>query len=73
MKREIGQKIAERMRAKGFTLVGWARANGYNRRTVNDLLYIGLGTKRGKVSRNILNEMKQSGFVTEEELKTLAQ
>jgi hypothetical protein len=42
MNKTQGIEIAEQLRNRGFTLSGWARANRFKLRTVNDFLYAGL-------------------------------
>ncbi|WP_319406145.1 hypothetical protein [uncultured Desulfosarcina sp.] len=64
MEKECGVKIAEKLRKKGFTLTGWARANGFHRRTVNDFLYAGTGHKRGgPVTESIKEALERDGIV----------
>jgi hypothetical protein len=46
MNKDQGIEIAEQLRNRGFTLSGWARANRFKLRTVNDFLFAGLGSRR---------------------------
>lgn len=68
MQKNQGIKVVSRMRSKGFTLAGWCRANGFNRRTVNDILFAGLGSIRGgKKHDEIISALKRDAFILAEE------
>jgi gp16 family phage-associated protein len=64
MTKDEGKQVAERIFAKGYTITGWAKANKFNRRTVNDVLYGGLGGRTvSPVSDSIVAALVRDGFM----------
>ena len=58
--------IVRRMKARGYTLSGWCRANGFPLRTVQDFIYYGSGTKRGgKQTQRIIEALDRYGLLSE--------
>lgn len=47
MTRATGEKVAAEMRRRGTGPTLWAHSRGHHRRTVNQVLYHGLGQVRG--------------------------
>lgn len=63
MTKNEGKQVAEKIFAKGYTITGWARANKFCRRTVNDVLYGGLGGRtKSPVSDQIVEALTRDGF-----------
>ncbi len=64
MTKDEGKQVAERIFAKGYTISGWARANKFKRRTVNDVLYGNLGGRTvSPVSDSIIDALVRDGFI----------
>jgi len=56
--------ILQRLRARGYTLSGWCRANGFKLRTAQAFFYYGIGMKEGgEVSNQILAALEQQGLL----------
>lgn len=61
MKSIDGEKTAEKLRSKGFTISGWARANQFARSSVNRVLY---GTEmNGEKGDKIRAALKKDGIL----------
>ena len=66
MNKEQRLGIVKRMQARGYTLSGWCRANGFPLRTVQDFIYYGIGTKRGgKQTQKIIEALERYGLLYE--------
>lgn len=66
MNRDFGKKIAVEMKKRGTGPVLWAGANGFHRRTVNDVLHNGLGSLRGgEATGKIFAKLIEEGYIDE--------
>jgi len=67
MQQNLGKKIAVEMKKRETGPVSWAKENGFHRRTVNEVLYHGLGSKRGgRATQAIFAKLIEDGYIDED-------
>ena len=61
---EEQKKCRDNIRANGMTIVGWARVNGFNACTVNNVLYREHGIKNGgRITGEIHAKLEEDGLL----------
>jgi len=64
--RKKGFSISNRMRQRGTNPARWAREKGHSHRTVNEVLYSGMGGKRGgPKTAAIIADLVKDGYIRE--------
>lgn len=66
MQQDFGRRIAVEMKRRGTGPKLWAVANGFNRRTVNQVLHHGMGFKKGgPATGKIIAKLIEQGYIDE--------